>query len=58
MIPTSPKTDDPSHPHTIEDHEGIVGIHPLDDRNAVELLYDPERLSEQEIGRASCRERV
>ncbi len=57
MIPTSPKADDPSHPHTIEDHEGIVGIHPLDDRNAVELLYDPERLSEQEI-RAIARQHL
>lgn len=36
-------------PHTIADHEGIVGIHPVPDRLSVEIEFDPARLDEEDI---------
>lgn len=48
------KTPDPAAeetPHSIEDHAGIVGINPLTDRNAVELVFDPAQLSEEDVRR-------
>ncbi len=35
--------------HTIADHEGIVGVRPVKDGLAVEIAYDPRRLSEADI---------
>ena len=42
--------DPPTPPdHSITDHTGIVGITPKPERGAVEIAFDPSKLSEEEI---------
>jgi Cd2+/Zn2+-exporting ATPase len=37
------------HPHKIGDHEGVVGIRPLAESSAVEIVFDPTRLTEGDV---------
>ncbi len=38
-------------PHTIADHEGIVGVTPLGDGERIAITFDPARLSEADVRR-------
>lgn len=42
---------DPTKPHSIVDHEGIVGIEPKAEGERVEITFDPTRLTEEDIRR-------
>ncbi|MDD5199294.1 MAG: heavy metal translocating P-type ATPase [Terrimicrobiaceae bacterium] len=43
--------------HTIADHAGVVAIHPIPEKSAIEIEFDPARLSEEDI-RQIAREHV
>jgi len=39
------------HPHKIDDHEGVVAIRPLSEDTAIEIEFDPTKLTEEEVRR-------
>jgi len=39
----------PGNPHKIEDHDGVVAIRPIPEKPAVEIAFDPSKLTEREV---------
>ncbi len=37
--------------HSITDHKGLVGVHPLPEQGALQIEFDPARLSEEDVRR-------
>lgn len=49
MKNAQPSDTTPNHPHKIKDHDGVVGIRPIPEKTAVEIAFDPAKLTEGEV---------